>query len=122
MAVIVSGTLYNMLQSISVDGAGRDSVSGTPCNTPISVDMTVSVNLQYISIIYHGMDKTVSVILRYILVIYYSVDFTVQSSPAKHLNNLSQRGHKGFSHPAIHLSNLLQRGHYCSVISCETSQ
>ena len=122
MAVIVSITLYNMLQSISVNSAGRDSVSVTSCNTPISMDTTISVILQYVLVIYYSMDVTVSVILQCILVIYYSVDITVQSPPAKHLNNLSQRGHKGFSHPAIHLSNLLQRGHYGSVTSCETSQ
>lgn len=76
----------------SMDSAGRDSVSVTPCNTPVSVDTTVSV------------------ILQYILVIYYSVDITVQSHPAKHLSNLLQGGHNGFSHPEIHLNNLLQRG------------
>ena len=56
------------------------------------------------------MDTKVSVILQYILVIYYNVDITVQSYPAKHLNNLLQGGHNGFSHPEIYLNNLLQRG------------
>ena len=74
---------------ISMASAGRDSVPVTPCNTPISVDTTISVILQYI---------------------YYSVDITVQSHPAKHLSNLLQGGHNGFSHPEIHLSNILQRG------------
>ena len=121
MAVIVSITLYNMLQSISVNSAGRDSVSVTSCNTPISMDTTISVILQYVLVIYYSMDVTVSVILQCILVIYYSVDIMVQSPPAKHLNNLSAWT-QSFSHPALRLSNLLERGHYGSVTSCKTSQ